>query len=63
MKYWAILDKENRVVGEWNGNTHWVSLYEQKSEAKNQAIALNIPNFQIVDAAKAMQCKPSELSK
>ena len=63
MKYWAILDCDNRVIGEWNGNTHWVSLYEQKSEAKKTAIALNIPNFQIVDAAKAMQQKPSQLSK
>ena len=63
MKYWAILDQENRVIGEWNGNTHWVPIFEKKSEAKETAINLNIPNFQIIDAVTAMQQKPSQLSK
>ncbi len=63
MKYWAILDKDNRVIGEWNGNTHWVPIFEKKSLAKQKAISLNIPRFQIVDAVIAMQQKQSQLSK
>ncbi|MEA5511789.1 hypothetical protein VB715_18615 [Crocosphaera sp. UHCC 0190] len=63
MKYWAILDQDNRVIGEWLGPTHWVKIFEKKSEAKQTAISLNIPKFQIVDAVTAMQQKPSQLSQ
>ncbi|MDJ0583279.1 hypothetical protein [Crocosphaera sp.] len=63
MKYWSILDQDNRVVGEWSAGVHLVSIFEKKSEAKKTALNLNIPQFQIVDATIAMQCKPSQLSK
>lgn len=63
MKYWAILDQDNRVIGEWSAGVHLVPVFEKKSEAKKTAINLNIPKFQIVDAVIAMQQKPSQLSK
>ncbi|MGK7881121.1 MAG: hypothetical protein AB4060_13605 [Crocosphaera sp.] len=63
MKYWAILDQHNHVIGEWSIGVHSVPIFEKKSEAKKTAINLNIPKFEIVDATIAMQCKPSQLSK
>ena len=63
MKYWTILDGNDRVIGTWGGNIHWVMIFEKKSEAKKEAIKLNIPKFQIVDATIGMQQKPSQLSK
>lgn len=63
MKYWAILDQDNRVIGEWSAGVHLVSVFEKKSKAKEMAINLNIPKFHIVDAVTAMQQKPSQLSK
>lgn len=61
-KYWAILDQQGEVIGEWNGQVHWVGIYESKKEAKQEAIALNIPDYQICMASVALTRKPSQLS-
>jgi hypothetical protein len=60
--YWAILDQQGDVVGEWDGQAHLVTIYESKKEASEDAIALNIPNYQICRAAEALTRKPSKFS-
>lgn len=61
--YWAIVDRDNNVVGRWDGNYHYVPCYERYKEAKIAAIARKIPDFKIVNAVWAMSLKPSEYSQ
>lgn len=63
MAYWSILDKDNLVVGEWMGNSHIVTCYKTKKAAKEDAIKMGIPNYQIVKSEVALQQKQSKLSK
>ncbi|MGL5874028.1 MAG: hypothetical protein ACRC2R_16940 [Xenococcaceae cyanobacterium] len=61
--HWAIVDRDNRVVGRWEGNYHYVPCYEKYKDAKLDAIARKIPNFTIANAVWAMQLPPSPHSQ
>lgn len=61
-QYWAILDHQGDVIGEWSGEVHWVGIYETRKEAKEEAMALSIPNYKICEACEALTKKPSQLS-
>lgn len=61
---YAIIDSEEKVVGEHSINCHWVFCYETKQEAKKDAEKLGIPNYSIVSAKNAIRwCEPSKYSK
>lgn len=60
---YAILDEKGNVIGEWSGSVHWIGIYERKQEAELNAIALNIPNYQLCKAVEGIRKKPSEFSK
>jgi hypothetical protein len=61
---YAIIDSDNRVIGDYGTNCHWVFCYGSKQEAKADAEKLGIPNYSIVPAENAIRwAKPSRYSK
>lgn len=59
---YSIIDKENRVIGEWQGQVHIVLCYRTRKEAKIDALKLSVP-YQIVRSEIALGLLQSKYSK
>ncbi|MEW6497922.1 MAG: hypothetical protein AB1589_36295 [Cyanobacteriota bacterium] len=59
---YSIIDKENRVIGEWQGQVHIVLCYCTRKEARADALKLSVP-YQIVRSEIALGLLQSKHSK
>jgi hypothetical protein len=59
---YSIIDENNQVIGEWQGQVHIVMCYRTKKEAKIDALSLNIP-YQIVKSEVALRLPQSPYSR
>ena len=59
--YWAILDRDGRAIGGWIGPLFHVNCFPKRTDAKLVAIALKIPNYQVVPASEAIRKLPSPI--
>jgi hypothetical protein len=62
-KLYAIVDRDNGVLGSWAGKTYFVNLFESQKEAKEFAIEVNLTDYQIAIAEYAINLKPSNFLK
>lgn len=59
---YSIFDELGCCVGRWDGNWHYVLIFDCYKTAKKTAIELKIPNFQIGTASNALMATPSKHS-
>lgn len=60
---YSIFDQVGCCVGRWDGNWHYVLVFDSYRAATRDAIKLGIPNFQIGTASNALMATPSKHSR
>jgi hypothetical protein len=53
-RFYSIFDEHGNCIGRWDGDIHHVFVYTKYRQAKKDAIALNIPNYQVGTAENAL---------
>jgi hypothetical protein len=60
---WSIIDRDGRAIGSWIGGFYHVYCYDRYSEAKQDALALSVPDFRILRSEEVIRREPSQITR